>query len=308
MRRKTSLLLSIAVLVIGGATIWLAKFQPEKEIRNAAEVHSILSAPQSYDGEHIERLASLGPEAISAIGNELMSGYAYPVDLLYAFKEIEDSGAAVPIVDFVLSRKPHDDMGLSFITAEAIRVLAMLRSRASCAPLLGVLQNQSAHPRIRLATSAALICACEGDVEAEAEELIARFYGDRDKYLEQPNDGFALSELLSALLLASESNAVSELVVDAIHSLPSHRMVSEFIESANPETAGYAEALDAVLRGEYVPLENRLAAAEALFTRFGPSVEGLQGEIAALRREVEEDGYPLEILERVRMLERNSEL
>ena len=306
MSRKNSLLLAISILTITGATIWVAELPPAKEIQNAAKVNSVLRAPQTYDGEHIERLAALGAEAVPAIGNELTAGYAYPVDLLYALREIENPSAAAPIVHFVLARKPHSDNDVSFITAEAIRVLAKLPSRSSCAPLLEVLRDESAHPRIRLATSAALINACDGAVEAEAEDQIQRFYGDRDRYLQQVNDGFGLTELLSTLLLASDSDAVAEVSVNVLTDFPLHGMVSAVIQSIKPETPGYGEALDAVLSGQSVPLENRLAAAEALVAHYGPSIDGLQEKIVALKRDAEEDGYPMEILERARMLELNS--
>ena len=54
-------------------------------------VNSIISTPQSYDGEHVDKLVALGSEGVPAIGKALTRGEEFPLRFVLALEQIGDA-------------------------------------------------------------------------------------------------------------------------------------------------------------------------------------------------------------------------
>lgn len=163
-------------------------------------VNSIISTPQSYDGEHVDKLVALGSEGVPAIGKALTRGEEFPLRFVLALEQIGDARGARSIMAFVGGQAPYSDVDRSFVTARTILSLSMLRDTDVCEPLASILEASTAHPRVRL--SAASTCAkiCAAEVQSGAREFILTAYEERTRYLANPNEGFTQSELYAALI------------------------------------------------------------------------------------------------------------
>lgn len=93
--KKRVLLTVFSTLVIFGLSLAIIRYWSSDPYW--AEVRAIVDTPQTYDGEHIDKLINLGPEGIPAIAKALSSGEDFPLRFIYALERIKGKGALRPI-------------------------------------------------------------------------------------------------------------------------------------------------------------------------------------------------------------------
>jgi hypothetical protein len=169
-------------------------------------VDEILRTPQTYDGEMVDKLAALGSDGVPAIGLALQSEQPFPMVLVSALERIGDEGGTRPIMEFVERQAPHSSVERSTLAAASILALRGIQNAAACEPVVSILRNQAAHPRVRLASASTSARLCAGALRAEAKAFIASAAKDRSRYLADPNQGFTADELQSALIDADSGN------------------------------------------------------------------------------------------------------
>lgn len=86
---KLAVVVGVLGIVVLGAYLALKQNQPALD----QQIMSILETPQTYDGEHIDKLVELGPSAVPAISDRLESGDEFPLRLIYALERIGDGMA-----------------------------------------------------------------------------------------------------------------------------------------------------------------------------------------------------------------------
>ncbi len=139
-------------------------------------------------------------DAVPAIGEALNSDETLPFKYVYvkALERIGDKRGAQSILDFVAAQSPYSDSDSSTLTALTILSLRATGD-SSIAPLTKILQDESAHPRVRLAC-AATIAALDGtERRQEAVAHVYDAYENRRELGENTNEGVAESELFIAL-------------------------------------------------------------------------------------------------------------
>ena len=178
-------------------------------------VRQIINTPQTYDGEHIDKLVELGPEGVPAIGDALARDEQFPLRFVLALEAIGSDAGSDAILGFVWSRAPFSDNDRSFITARSISALGMIGNEVLVEDLTGILEDRESHPRVRLA-SAASVCRLLAPGNCErAEEVIFDFYDDRIGYISNVNSGFTENELFDAVM-AADTNRSMEIILEAI--------------------------------------------------------------------------------------------
>lgn len=183
----------VALACIGSLYLWHTQQGATQSVR------AILESPQSYDGEHIERLAALGPDAVPAMGQALDEGADFPIVLIYALREIGHPDGAAEVLRFVERQRPYSDLEQSTLTSRAAAVLGDLGDESAIPWLYGAMRSPSAYPRIRLAAAASLVQLDDGDTADEAADFVLDFWESRERYFVNPNLGVAPSELILAL-------------------------------------------------------------------------------------------------------------
>jgi hypothetical protein len=259
-------------------------------------VEEVVRTPQTYDGEHIDKLVGLGADAAPAIGTVLLDGPQFPFVLVSALERIGDERGADPIVTFVSRQAPYSDVDRSTLTAKSILALRGIRNADACEPIVAILLNEAAHPRVRLASASTCARLCSGDVRAEAQSFILSAYRDRSRYLADPNQGLLPHELYSALIDVDNDESLAILLDLLEYGGPLRTMQPVIVYLAGKDEEQVAEtlqrALDDASRQE-LPVRLALAGAMLDSGRFPPAF--LRDRIDSLANEATPDTYGQEI-------------
>ena len=267
---KGKRILGVSVfLALAGCLVFYFLWPQENRSSNpgvqASRIQNILEIPQTYDGETRERLVALGPDAVPAIGQALSTGFAFPLVLVDALKEIGDPRGAAPTLAFLKGRPSYGDADESFLTARVIEALGSMQNPAACAPLAQIFREDSAHPRVRLAAAAAASRLCKEDISGSAADLILQFYRNRPREM-RPNPEFTDVELYSALAEV-RNEAATAIIVGVMDSSTASYILDPIISAtARRGDVELKDALKRVVRNSNpeVPLETRMKAARAL--------------------------------------------
>jgi HEAT repeat protein len=263
----------------------------------AVLVETIIRTPQTYDGEVIDKLTNLGPEAVPAIGAALGRGPRFPMTLVRSLERIGSPAGMEPILAFLAQLAPYSDADDSKLTEMTILALRGVRNAGACRPLATILADETAHPRARLAAASAITRLCTTDLVREAQRFILAMYEDRERHFAgvPQGSGFASPELFSALIDAdsAESEAI---LLDILRTEQTPYLIQPVIEYF--ATKGGADAEQALLAIVDNSLEHemhvRVAAASALLEIGGPSVRELRKRaeslLHAVRQRAEQAG------------------
>jgi hypothetical protein len=272
-------------------------------------VQEVVRTPQTYDGEHIDKLVSLGADAVPAIGAVLLSGESFPIVFVSALERIGDERGTESIVAFVSRQAPYSDDDMSTLTAASILALRGIPNTAACAPVGSILRTETAHPRVRLASASTCAHLCADDLKAEAQSFILGAYQNRSRFLANPNKGFVQEELYSALTEVDNDESVAILlnVLDAGGPLPTLRPVIAYL--SRKESPEVRDGLQRVLDSANHELPIRLAVAHAILDTGKPPTQSLRSRIDELANEASPEVYGQAITdEALRMRARAAEL
>jgi hypothetical protein len=275
---------------------------------DASRIQRILETPQTYDGEIRERLVALGPAAVPAIGQALSTGYAFPIVLVDALKELGDPRAVAPTLAFLKGRPPYSDADESFVTARIVEALGSMQNPDTCAPLAEIVREGSAHPRVRLAAASAASRLCGTEISGPAADLILEFHRNKPQVM-KPNPEYTDVELYSALAEVKNDEA-TDIVVGVMDRSTEGYMLDPIISAAARRgDAKLTDALKRVVRKSdpEVPLESRFKAARALLALDGRPDSSLREKVGQLAAQAEADGYPPQFVAEARELERKYE-
>lgn len=270
-----------------------------------AAVQQIIETPQTYSGEHVERLIALGSDGVPAIGDALSRDQPFPLAFVLALEGIGNERGAAPVLDFVKSLAPFSDVDRSTLTALSIEALGKMEDVGTVDTLLNIATDGANHPRVRLA-SAASVCRLVGCGEGErssAEAVILNYDRDRAKYFVDANKGFSEVELFEALIAADTNESMEIVLATAQKGLSTYvvRSTISYLKDKPGESAANA-LLFVVTDKDRYELPVRLSAAAALARR-AASRPTLTKEIAKeLMEEAVTDDWPEEIVEQARKL------
>jgi hypothetical protein len=297
-RRTNALALGVivVVLVVVG---WIAT-APDPFV---PLVEGVVRTPQTYDGEHIDKLVKLGAEAVPAIGKVLLAGEKFPFVFVSALERIGDERGTEPILEFVSKQTPYSDVDRSTLTAKSILALRGIPNTDACEPVASILRNEAAHPRVRLASASTCARLCSRDTRAEAQRFILKAYQDRSRYLAYPNEGLLQHELYSALIDVDNAESLAILLNLVEYGGSLHTMQSVIIYLARKDEEQVAETLQRVLNDSAKhELPVRLAAARALLDSGKPPSQSLRDGIDELANEARPDLYGQDIADEAQEL------
>ena len=211
-------------------------------------------------------------------------------------ERIGDERGTDPIVTFVSRQAPYSDVDRSTLTARSVLALRGIPNADACRPVASILRNETAHPRVRLASASTCARLCSGEIRAEAQTFILDAYRDRSRYLADPNRGLLPHELYSALIDVDNDESLAILLDLVEHGGPLHTMEPVMAYLAWKDGEQVAETLQQVLddpNRHELPI--RLVAARAMLDsgRFPP--EFLRARIDSLASEATPDTYGQEI-------------
>lgn len=206
---------TVALGVLTFVTWWILRGDPYDAL-----VEEVINVPQTYDGEHVDKLVALGPDAVPAIGAALTSGEEFPLGFVLALERIGDRRGMHSIMAFVAEQTPYSDVDKSTLTARSILALTSQANVAACAPTSSILQDVTAHPRVRLAAASVSAALFSEGLRAYAQEHILEAYRERMRYLADPNTGFTQGELYSALIAVDNDESLSILLDLLNHDVP----------------------------------------------------------------------------------------
>ena len=161
-------------------------------------VAPIVNTPQTYDGEHIDKLTALGVDGIPHIGKALLGDPEFPVVFVYAFGNIGDPSATKYLLEFIKRREPWSNSDESTLDGTAIEGLIGVGGTDAIPDMISIYTADSTHPRVRLAASSVVAALAEGDEKDAAIKFISELRENRRAYF-YPNAGFARSELEEAI-------------------------------------------------------------------------------------------------------------
>jgi hypothetical protein len=266
-------------------------------------VQEIYRTPQTYGGEVVDKLVALGPDAVPAIGSVLLTGPEFPIVFVRALERIGDQRGTEPIVEFISKRAPYSNVDGSTLTTRSIQALRGIQNTAACKPIVSILRSETAHPRVRLASASTCARLCSGDVKAEAQSFILSAYDDRARYLAKPNEGFAQSELYSALIDVDNDESLAILLNVLEGGAPPYIAQPIIGYLARKEGENVADSLERVLGDSYnYELTVRLAAARAILDTGKPPSQSLRSRIDELANEASPDVYGQAIVDEAQQL------
>jgi len=225
-------------------------------------VDEIYSMQQSYDGEIIDNLIALGPNAIPEMAKRLGEDIEFPIVFVIAMASIGDNAATAPILGF-LEKLDHgldsEQIALSRLT---IRELEKLDDPRKVDPLLRIMTDTSTHPVVRLSAATTIASTSNQIAVKQAQKTIMDFYNARFEYLGRGNDGFALDDLLEALTAANTEESI-EILVDYLYSDIPRRMSIPIIKYfANVDNDVVVKALSEIAFNDHIG--SRMVRLEAL--------------------------------------------
>lgn len=266
-------------------------------------VQEIVRTPQTYDGEHIDRLVALGIDGVPAIGSVLLSGEQFPITFVWALERIGDERGMEPIVEFVSKQAPYSDVDRSTLTAASILSLRGVRNTAACKPVMSILRNETAHPRVRLASASTCARLCSGANRTEAQSFIMSTYENRSRYLAEPNEGLLQEELFSALIDVDTDESLAILLDLLEYGGPLHVMQPVITYLARKDEERVADSLQRVVEDSSKhELPVRLAAARAILDAGKQPRQSLRDGIQELANEAKPDLYGQEIADEAQEL------
>ncbi len=264
------------------------------------EVKQIIRTPQSYDGENVDKLARLGPEAVPAIGDALNRGEPFPLQFIYALERIGDVRGANAVLDFIGGRSPLSDTDESPVTSRAIEAAGRIGDANTASDLLKLMHDTENHPRVRLASAAAVCRLVRSEMRRDAAQLILQFYRDRSHYFADPNAGFTITELFDAIIAADTSESL-EIVIETAKSGPSYYTVDpiiEYLATKDGNTVELALMSIAADKDRY-ELPARVKAATKVLEVNASLRPKLHELLQSFLDEAKSGGWPLETVEEV---------
>jgi hypothetical protein len=266
-------------------------------------VREIYRTPQTYGGEVVDELVALGPDAVPAIGFVLLSGEKFPITFVEALERIGDERGTEPIVEFISKQAPYSDRDRSALTVRSILALRGIQNPAACTPIMAILRDETAHPRVRLASASTCARLCSGDVKAEAQSFILSAYDDRARYLAEPNQGFTPPDVYSALIDVDNDESLAILLNVLEGGAPSYIAQPVMAYLARKEGENVAESLERALGDSYhYELTVRLAAARAILDSGKPPTQSLRRRIDELANEASPGAYGQAIADEAQQL------
>ena len=297
---KPAIVAGVLAIVALGAYLALEQNQPAFE----QQVNKILETAQTYDGEQIDKLVELGPAAVPAISQRLESGDEFPLRLIYALERIGDGTGAPAVLSFVEKRRPYDRNDGSSLTSLAILAIQEMPNPAAVEPLVALVNDETAHVRIRIAAAATLAQVSDGSVKNGSQQFILATFENRDQLPTDPNSGLTQSELYFALIDA-DSPESKQILIDTLGlsgtdtiKIPIVRYLSE---SGGTEAA---EAVRHAIRNDRNTIRVRVIAAESYIQHYRDRVdETIASDLEGIADLVQEEGWPEEYLSRIESLQ-----
>jgi len=293
------------ILAAGAALlVVVATFLLRSSDQYEAAVQQIVETPQTYGGEHVERLIALGSDGVPAIGDALSRDPPFPLAFVRALEGIGDKRGGAAVFEFVMSLAPFSNVDRSTLTALSIEALGEIGDASVVGALLEIARASANHPRVRLA-SAAAVCRliATGEECVSAGAVVFDFHRDREKYFLNPNAGFVEGEVLDAVM-AVDSVKSKEIVLVLAQAGPSSYVLESVVTYLMDKPGGIvASALLSIVNDkERHSLPTRLDIALAMAERAAlqpfltkEMAEGLMGEATA-------DDWPSEVVNRPRNL------
>lgn len=268
-----------------------------------SRVHDIYATPQTHGGEIVDNLVALGPNAVPAIGSALLAEPEFPIVFFRALAEIGDERGAEPIIEFIFRQTPFSDEERSALTAEAIRALRGTRSPAACDPIATILRDESAHPRVRLASASTCARLCDGETRTEAQSFILSMYGNRSLYSTQRRPAFTPPELYSALIDVDSDESIAILLNRLESGGAPGILQAILIYLSGKEGENVIDSVQRVLNdSDSYELVVRLAAARSILDMDRPLTQTLRDSIDELTDEATPDMYGQTIADEAQQL------
>lgn len=294
------------ILAAGAALlVVVATFLLRSSDQYEAAVQQIVETLQTYGGEHVERLIALGSDGVPAIGDALSRDPPFPLVFVLALEGIGDERGGAAVFEFVMSLAPFSDVDRRTLTALSIEALGKIGDASVARALLDIARDSANHPRVRLA-SAAAICRLitTGEECVSAGAVIFGFYRDHEKYFLDPNAGFIEAHVLDAVM-AVDSVKSKEIVLAVAQAGPSSYVLESVVTYLmdKPGDIVTNALLSIVNDKERHPLPTRLEIAFALADRAGPQPILTKKFTEDLMEEATTEGWPGEVVEQARRLE-----
>ena len=268
-----------------------------------ARIEEISQTPQTHGTEHLDELVALGAEAVPAIGAVLLSGPTFPITFVEALERIGDERGAAPIVEFISKQAPYSDGDRSTLTARSIQALRGVKNPAVCDPVVSILRDETAHPRVRLAAASTCANLCSGHIRAEAQRFVLDAYDNRSRYTADANRGFSEQELFPALIDVDNEESLAILLGVLEAGAPGYIALPVVDYLAGKQDARAASGLERAVHDSYnYEPYVRLAMARALLDGAGSRAQSLRLAIDELFDEATRGGYAKEIIDEAQRL------
>ncbi|MEM1262004.1 MAG: hypothetical protein AAGH76_06390 [Pseudomonadota bacterium] len=251
-------------------------------------VREAYKSPQSYDGEAVDRLVALGPDAVPAIGYALGRGVDFPMVLVVALGRIGSEQGMGALLTFLDSRSP-------FVESDALTIVSILALKGvnnpgACQPLSVILDDIVVDPHTRLAAARSLSKLCASE---HAQDFILNAYDAMIDHQIQRESLYFHEEVLLGLIDVNNTRSQRRLI-EVLRHEGSVRIYVPIIEHlatrrGNAVESIFLEVLDKKRMHEY-PI--RVAAAQGLSEMRMTSALVLESIVVALQQEGERDQWP----------------
>jgi hypothetical protein len=98
-------------------------------------VEEVVRTPQTYYGEHSDKLVALGADAVPAIGEVMLAGEKFFVRFCLDPRAVGDERGTGSIVTFVSRQTPYSDVDRSTLAAKSVLALRGTPNADACEPV-----------------------------------------------------------------------------------------------------------------------------------------------------------------------------
>ena len=294
---RTTIVTSAALICVG--TLLLRHFGG---YRYDSAVDRILGTPQSYDGEQIDNLVALGPDAVPAMGRSLVRGVEFPYVLVVVLGELGNRRATGPLLEFLNSFAPYSNEDDQWLAMAVIEALGDIGDPRACDALARIYPDDVVVPYVRILAAGSVASICTDALQANARDYVMARYHE----MRADRGAFPMywDDLVYQALIdvnSGEGNAI--LINDILRVFECGYTAMPVIEHFS-QVGGQAaiDGLLAVADNARCEIHYRIAAAKGLFVLEGEARLELEARAHALLDEAIVGGYPPSFVEDARAL------
>ncbi len=225
-------------LIIAVILTFIPKSSVCEDIQTKAD--EVLQRFQLRDGQTVEWLVELGPDAVPVLAEKLGT-YKFPGAILDALAELKDKRATLPLTEYLYKHEPFSST-LGEYSAErnmALRTLREIEDQRAEAPLMSIVRSEGTLLKTRLLASAAVARFGTAPAKEECQKFIMNIWhisSDSDKELTVPhyNSMTVWSAVREAMLEVDTREAIG--------------IVSSFLKKDDSEPLYQKEIISAFIR------------------------------------------------------------